>query len=117
MEKMVVLRSIYRAACFRSSRFAAAANYNHLLGSRSFFCLITFCMYSTQKPPFSEDVTHTPIIKDPEIQNVFKDLMAASWDELPYSVVQDAKEALSKDTDDKAGQEALKNVFRAGEAV
>lgn len=66
---------------------------------------------------FSEDVTHIPVIKDPEIQNVFKDLLAASWDELPYSVVQDAKKALSKDTDDKAGQEVLKNVFRAAEAV
>ena len=66
---------------------------------------------------FSEDVTHMPVVKDPEIQNVFKDLMAASWDELPYSVVQDAKKALSKDTDDKSGQEALKNVFRAAEAA
>ena len=66
---------------------------------------------------FSEDVTHMPVIKDTEIQNVFKDLMAASWDELPYSVVQDATKALSKDTDDKAGQEALKNVFCAAEAV
>ncbi|XVE55925.1 hypothetical protein DITRI_Ditri03aG0196300 [Diplodiscus trichospermus] len=66
---------------------------------------------------FGEHVTHMPVIKDPEIQNVFKDLMAASWDELPYSVVQDSKKALSKDTDDKAGEEVLKNVFRAAEAV
>ncbi|XWS14674.1 hypothetical protein CRYUN_Cryun35bG0029500 [Craigia yunnanensis] len=137
MEKMVVLRSIYRAACFRSSRFTAAvaaANHNRHLGSRSFFSVLS---PSASNPPrnlpsggmssfalrlgsmrnFSEDVTHMPVIKDPEVQNVFKDLMAASWDELPYSVVQDAKKALSKDTDDKAGQEALKNVFCAAEAA
>ncbi|MBA0567607.1 hypothetical protein Gotri_026944 [Gossypium trilobum] len=66
---------------------------------------------------FSEDAAHLPDINDTEILNVFKDLMAASWDELPYSVVQDAKKALSKNTDDKAGQEALRNVFRAAEAV
>nr|DAD43925.1 TPA_asm: hypothetical protein HUJ06_002155 [Nelumbo nucifera] len=47
----------------------------------------------------------------------FKDLMAANWDELPDAVIHDAKRALSKNTDDKAGQEALKNVFRAAEAV
>ena len=37
--------------------------------------------------------------------------------ELPSAVVKDAKTAISKNTDDKAGQEALKNVFRAAEAV
>ncbi|XVE70035.1 hypothetical protein DITRI_Ditri10aG0039300 [Diplodiscus trichospermus] len=138
MEKMVVLRSIYRAACFRSSRLATAAaataNYKRHLGSRSSFSVSS---PSASNPPrnlpssarcsfalrlgsvryFSEDATHMPVIKDPEIQNVFKDLMAASWDELPYSVVQDAKKALFKATDDKAGQEALKNVFCAAEAV
>ncbi|XP_022772846.1 succinate dehydrogenase subunit 5, mitochondrial-like [Durio zibethinus] len=137
MEKMVVLRSIYRAACLRSSLFAtatAAANQNRHFGSRSFFSVSS---PSASNPPrnllsggrssfalrlcsmryISEDVTHMPVIKDPEVQNVFKDLMAGSWDELPYSVVQDTKKALSKDTDDKAGQEALKNVFRAAAAV
>ncbi|OMO78967.1 hypothetical protein CCACVL1_13969 [Corchorus capsularis] len=137
MEKMVALRSIYRAACFRSSRFAvaaAAANHNRHLGSRSFFSLSSpsasnlprnlpsgggssFAVRLGSMRNFSDDVTHMPAIKDPEILNVFKDLMAAGWDELPYQVVKDAKKALSKDTDDKAGQEALKNVFRAAEAV
>ena len=41
--------------------------------------------------------------------------MAASWNELPDSLVAEAKKAVSKATDDKAGQEALKNVFRAAE--
>ncbi|XVE55924.1 hypothetical protein DITRI_Ditri03aG0196300 [Diplodiscus trichospermus] len=135
MEKMVVLRSIYKAACFRSSRFAAAAaNHNLHFYSRSFFSVSSpsysnpprnvpydgrssFALRLGSMRNFGEHVTHMPVIKDPEIQNVFKDLMAASWDELPYSVVQDSKKALSKDTDDKAGEEVLKNVFRAAEAV
>lgn len=66
---------------------------------------------------FSEDLTHFPDIKDPEILLVFRDLMAYSWDELPDSLIHDAKKALSKSTDDKASQEALANVFRAAEAV
>ena len=43
--------------------------------------------------------------------------MAASWDELPDAVLHDAKAALSKATEDKAGQEALANVFRSAEAA
>ncbi|MBA0875805.1 hypothetical protein Goshw_030116 [Gossypium schwendimanii] len=187
MEKMMALRSVYRAACFRSSRFTpiavtAAVNHNRHLVSRSFFsisspiapnpprntpsggagnlhhgrlsaqpvCERTQALsgFGRQNPGikpniyilspmldllrcgrsslalrsgsmryFSEDAAHLPDINDTEILNVFKDLMAASWDELPYSVVQDAKKALSKNTDDKAGQEALRNVFRAAEAV
>jgi len=57
-----------------------------------------------------------PAISDPEIETALKDLMAASWDELPHSLVEEAKKAVSKATDDVAGQEALKNVFRAAEA-
>ncbi|KAF9605002.1 hypothetical protein IFM89_012958, partial [Coptis chinensis] len=66
---------------------------------------------------FSEDVSHMPVITDPDIKNVIKDLMAASWDELPDAVIHDAKKALSKSTDDKPGQEVLTNLFRAAEAV
>ncbi|KAE8727906.1 Succinate dehydrogenase subunit 5 [Hibiscus syriacus] len=135
MEKIMVLRSVYRAACFRSSRFAASAAANHIR-HLVFRNLYSISSPSAPNPPtnipsgarssfglrlgslryFSDDVSHMSVIKDNEILNVFKDLMAASWDELPYSVVQDAKKALSKNTDDKAGQEALKNVFRAAEA-
>lgn len=66
---------------------------------------------------FSEDVSHMPVIRDSEIESAFKDLMATNWDELPAAVVHDVKKALSKSTDDKPGQEALANVFRAAEAV
>ena len=57
-----------------------------------------------------------PAISDPEIESAFKDLLAASWNELPDSLIKEAEKAVSKATDDKAGQEALKNVFRAAEA-
>ena len=57
-----------------------------------------------------------PAISDPEIESAFKDLLAASWNELPDSLVAEAKKAVSKATDDKAGEEALKIVFRAAEA-
>ncbi|KAI3465373.1 hypothetical protein Pfo_022036, partial [Paulownia fortunei] len=40
-----------------------------------------------------------------------------NWDEIPPAVVDDVTKALSKNTEDKAAQEVLKNVFRAAEAV
>ena len=58
-----------------------------------------------------------PDIKDPQLQNVFKDLMAVNWSELPDAVIHDAKEVLSKNTDDKAGKDIVTNVFQAAEAV
>ncbi|KAL2583539.1 hypothetical protein AAZV13_14G076500 [Glycine max] len=42
---------------------------------------------------------------------------SVSWSELPDSVVSDVKNVLSKNTDDKAGKEAVENVFRAAEAI
>ncbi|RDX76073.1 Succinate dehydrogenase subunit 5, mitochondrial, partial [Mucuna pruriens] len=66
---------------------------------------------------YSEDVTHMPDIKDPELYNAFKDLMAENWSELPDSVVYNVKNVLSKNTDDKAGKEVVENVFRAAEAI
>lgn len=66
---------------------------------------------------YSEGVTDMPQINDPDLQNVFKDLMAFSWDTLPESLIYDVKTALSKSTDDTTGKEIVKNVFRAAEAV
>ncbi|OWM80742.1 succinate dehydrogenase subunit 5, mitochondrial-like [Punica granatum] len=66
---------------------------------------------------FSEDITRSPNIKDYVIYYAYKDLMADTWDDLSDSVLYDVKSALSRNTDDKAGQEILKNVFRAAEAV
>ncbi|WZZ08067.1 hypothetical protein YC2023_093988 [Brassica napus] len=66
---------------------------------------------------FSEDVSHMPELKDSDVLNAFKGLMATDWSALPSAVVNEAKKAVSKNTDDKAGQEALTNVFRAAEAV
>ncbi|CAI0558362.1 unnamed protein product [Linum tenue] len=69
------------------------------------------------KRSYSEDVAHLPEIKDHDVLCAFKDLMAASWDEIDATVVHDVKNALSKNSDDKSGQEILKNVFRSCEAV
>ncbi|XP_008801867.1 succinate dehydrogenase subunit 5, mitochondrial-like [Phoenix dactylifera] len=66
---------------------------------------------------FSSNVSQLPAITDPAMEAAFKDLMAMNWDEIPDSVVNETKKALSKATDDKAGQEALTNVFRAAEAL
>lgn len=62
-------------------------------------------------------LSHMPAINDREIETVVKDLMAASWDELPNAVIHYANKALSKNTEDKAGQEILANILRAAEAV
>lgn len=43
--------------------------------------------------------------------------MACDWKDLPAAVIHDVKKALSKNTYDKDGCEALANVFRAAEAV
>ncbi|GAB2214284.1 hypothetical protein Droror1_Dr00018626 [Drosera rotundifolia] len=145
MGKMAMLRHLFRspAAAVRSTRSAAVSATRSIDGqsplsqdtARSIFTLS--CTSTSSDPPhrrssdnlsafaksigstrfFSEDVAHFPDIKDPEIKNVFKDFIAANWDELPESLIHDAKAVLSKDTDDKTGKEALANVFRSAEAV
>ncbi|KAJ7958137.1 succinate dehydrogenase subunit 5, mitochondrial-like [Quillaja saponaria] len=145
MEKMVALRSLYRSVCSKSYRFASSTqhqlrrvplrHYHHQYAVRSIFnlpssssvidypnqllseCRSPLSMGTGNRRYYSEDVTHIPAIKDPELQNAFKDLMAASWDNLPDSVIHEVKAALSKSTDDKAGKEVVENVFRAAEAV
>lgn len=133
----MLMRSLYRAVCRRSQVFspssssaaaAAASQIRHLhLNQRSLPSFSptrlpagfqsSFTMRTGSTRHFSEDLSHMPVIKDSDIECAFKDLMAAYWDELPPAVVQDVKKALSKSTDDKSGQEALANVFRAAEAV
>lgn len=58
-----------------------------------------------------------PDIKDSDLYNAFKDLMAENWSDLSDSLVNDVKSALSKSTDDKTGKEAVENMFRAAQAV
>jgi len=88
-----------------------------LLGKIYTECRSPFSMGLGSMRFFSEDVTHLPNIKDPELYNVFKDLLAVNWSELPDSVVSDVKKVLSRNTDDKAGKEVVENVFRAAQAV
>ncbi|KAI3463988.1 hypothetical protein Pfo_020651 [Paulownia fortunei] len=138
MGKMMLMRSLCRSIfrrsqAFSSSAAAASAAVNHHIRqlhfsspsipassprrSNCFYCPHPFAMRLGDIRSFSEDVAHMPVIEDPEIERAFKDLMAINWDELPPSVVDDVKKALSKNTEDKAAQEVLKNVFRAAEAV
>ncbi|KAG6624693.1 succinate dehydrogenase subunit 5, mitochondrial-like isoform X1 [Carya illinoinensis] len=139
MDKTLALRSLYRSLCSRSYRvthtFLLRRSHLHTHdATRSLFsltspspsgshnfplsgCLSSVSIASRSKRFYSEDVTHMPVIKDPELRSVFKDLLAANWDELPNSVVHDVKAALSKSTDDTAGKEVVANVFRAAEAV
>lgn len=62
---------------------------------------------------FGGDISNLPAIEDPQIKRAFKDLMAASWDNIPSEVVYDAKKALSKSSEDKAAQDPLENVLRS----
>ncbi|KAL5574635.1 hypothetical protein UlMin_016334, partial [Ulmus minor] len=64
-----------------------------------------------------QDASHLPVIMDPELHRAFKDLLAASWNELLDVVISDVKAALSKNTDDEAGKEVVANVFHAAEVV
>ncbi|XP_061343628.1 succinate dehydrogenase subunit 5, mitochondrial isoform X2 [Gastrolobium bilobum] len=141
MEKMVGLRPLFRSVSSRSYGFAAAASTNrhhHHNIHRTVRTLFNLPSSQLSRNPnplpsssecrsphsiglgmrfYSEDVTHMPDIKDTELQNAFKDLMAETWNELPDSLIYDVKEALSKNTDDKSGKEVVANVFRAAEAV
>ncbi|KAL5558891.1 hypothetical protein UlMin_035102 [Ulmus minor] len=138
MEKMLALRSVYRSLCFRSYRIAAV---NHQLlryysadrtlsnlsapptsstsryGLASSECRSPLSKGLGQTRFYSEDASHLPVITDPELHRAFKDLLAASWNELPDVVISDVKAALSKNTDDKAGKEVVANIFRAAKAV
>ncbi|CAN6891856.1 unnamed protein product [Brassica oleracea] len=137
---MLLVRSLCRtaaAASVATLRSLRSAPPNQLLRNRSlltggFFAVSSFpsnrtpyaadCRYPRaigigSVRNFSEDVSHMPELKDSDVLNAFKGLMAADWSALPSAVVNEAKKAVSKNTDDKAGQEALTNVFRAAEAV
>ncbi|GAB4854985.1 membrane anchor in succinate dehydrogenase complex [Ancistrocladus abbreviatus] len=98
-------------ACFKSFGCRSA------IVSSSLDCRSPLAMGIGSTRSFSDDITHFPDMEDPEIKNVFKDFMAADWDELPEPLIHDAQKALTKNTDDQAGKEALANVFRAAEAV
>ncbi|KAK7285070.1 hypothetical protein RJT34_19828 [Clitoria ternatea] len=133
MDKMIRFRSLFRSVTSRSYHaFAASPSSTRTISllsppstnplpspspSGCTECRSPFSMGLGSKRFFSEDVSHMPNIKDPELQNAFKDLLAENWSELPDAVVYDVKNALSKNTDDKAGKEVVENVFRAAEAV
>ncbi|KAG6585649.1 Succinate dehydrogenase subunit 5, mitochondrial, partial [Cucurbita argyrosperma subsp. sororia] len=127
---MVVLRSLLRSVRAGSysiagvrhrsllqSHYQAARNFSYLSSPRSSFSdspqRVSYdCGYLSgvgHARFFSVDVVHMPTIEDSKLQNAFKDLMAASWDNLPEPVVYDVKAALSGSTNDEAGKEIVEN--------
>ncbi|KAL5573893.1 hypothetical protein UlMin_023490 [Ulmus minor] len=123
MEKMLALRSLYRSLCSRSYQITTV-NHQMLryysgdptLSSTSYYYLpFTLCNSATTKCKsplskglgqtifFNEDASHLPIITDPELHRASKDLLAASWNELPDVVISDA------------GKEVVANVFHSAE--
>ncbi|CAH9078036.1 unnamed protein product [Cuscuta epithymum] len=134
MEKMMLTRSLLRCFYRRSPIFSPYAavvadavnhhTFRHLHFNPPSFPkpVLPECLHPSALTPgsvryFSEDLSHMPSIYDEEIKCAFKDLMAASWDEIPEAVIDETKKALSKSTDDKVGKEALANIFRAAEAI
>lgn len=134
----MILRSLLRSVRARSYAIAGVTHRNLLQSNhqaaRSLFYLSSHRSSFSDSPQrvssdcgylsgvgharfFSVDVVSMPTIGDSKLQNVFKELMAASWDQLPEAVVYDVKAALSGSTDDKAGKEIVENVLRAAEAV
>ncbi|GJU18252.1 chaperone protein DnaJ [Tanacetum coccineum] len=66
---------------------------------------------------FSDGLTYLPDIKDGDIKLAFMKLMAVNWAEIPDTVINKTKRALSKSTQDKASHEALANLLHVAEAV
>ncbi|KAK9073349.1 hypothetical protein SSX86_007673 [Deinandra increscens subsp. villosa] len=131
MEKLLMVRSLYRSISRRSLGFiapvAATTNRKSIRRGIHHFQHSPSWMLSSSRSSFavgvgstrcfSDGLTHLPDIKNGDINNAFKELMAVSWAELPDTVVSKTKRALSKNTEDKASQEALANLLRAAEAV
>ncbi|XP_071686727.1 succinate dehydrogenase subunit 5, mitochondrial-like [Rutidosis leptorrhynchoides] len=130
MEKLVMMRSLYRSISRRSfssiSTAAAVSTAAHQSLRRGIHCSASSLISNNRSPfamrigsarCFSDGLTHLPDIKDGDIKNAFKELMAVNWAELPDTVVNKTKRALSRNTEDKASQEALANLLRAAEAV
>ncbi|CAH1442750.1 unnamed protein product [Lactuca virosa] len=132
MEKLVMMRSLYRSIARRSVVLVAPTSVNsnnqclrrgicylqHPSSSLPHKSLSPFAMgIGSTRCLTDGGLTHLPDIKDGDIKVAFKELMAVNWAELPDSVVNKANRALSKNTEDKASQEALANLLRAAEAV
>eukprot|EP00249_Psilotum_nudum_P032145 c47328_g1_i1 orf=128-859(+) len=65
----------------------------------------------------SSDVSAMPDISDPDVKKAFNILLAVSWSEISRETEDLVEAALSKTSDNIAGQEALANAWRAAEAV
>jgi hypothetical protein len=124
-------RCLITFACCKGANNAFSWNFRRLLSSKKKRRLLSLneehlpampggeieaLLKEVKAIDISSNNIHLPATSDPEIKTALKNLMAASWNELPHSLVEEAQRAVSKATDDVAGQKALKNVFRAAEA-
>lgn len=92
-----------------------AKSFSRLLGGVSISISNQYALLDIRRS-FSTGTSNLPDIKDPDVKAAFKELLAWGWDDIPDSVTSEVKKALSKSAEDKAGQQILKNVFRAAEA-
>lgn len=65
----------------------------------------------------STSIARLPEIADPDVLHALRSLMAENWLEISEEATDAVDAALSKKTDDTAGQEQLINAWRAAEAV
>eukprot|EP00252_Welwitschia_mirabilis_P024402 TRINITY_DN7224_c0_g2_i1.p1 TRINITY_DN7224_c0_g2~~TRINITY_DN7224_c0_g2_i1.p1 ORF type:complete len:235 (-),score=42.51 TRINITY_DN7224_c0_g2_i1:249-953(-) len=95
----------------KTSSFVSPDYLSHTKDTRSSITFqVPLRLFSSQSNPL-------PQIKDSDVEAALKDVMGADWDEIPEPVKANVMIALSKETDDKSGQEALANAWRAAEAV
>lgn len=71
----------------------------------------------SQLRSMSTSIGHLPAVSDPEVLQALHRLLAVNWTEIPDEAEDAVETALTKKTDDTAGQEELKNAWRAAEAV
>lgn len=65
----------------------------------------------------STSISKLPKIADPDLLHAVQRLMAVNWSEISEETKDAVSAALSKRTEDKAGQEKLANAWRAAKAV
>eukprot|EP01018_Ginkgo_biloba_P024527 Gb_29445 [translate_table: standard] len=88
-----------------------------ILSHSAIECSLPFAVRTPSIRLFSSDISALPPVTDTDVKYALRDLMAADWEEIHDSIKSDVMNALSKETDDKDGQEALANAWRAAEAV
>ncbi|XP_023742294.1 succinate dehydrogenase subunit 5, mitochondrial [Lactuca sativa] len=132
MEKLVMMRSLNCSIAWRSVGLVAHTSVNS--NNQCIRCGIYYLQHPSSSMPHKSlspfaigigstqlltdgGLTHLPNIENGDIKVAFKEFMVVNWAELPESVVKKSNQSLSKNTEDKASQQALANLLRVAEAV